>query len=230
MNGLLGMASLAGTGPRPDSSASPGALTPPAQAVAGLSSAGAMLESSDRLYEAGRRSLVAAPGHGRLPASAWVGDPAVWTTGPLGALVAQMSASPSLVPTTAVALTAVRLDPSVLPPAAAPPGSPPTAPGVGVVPPTRTLTVTVTLGNVGNVDLPSVTVSASLTPQGPGRAATSTRTLSLGAGTSEAAILTPLPVGSDDTYLLTVAVTPPAAQVNRADLLQRYLIHVAPAT
>ena len=203
---------------------------PTAQAVPALASAGTRLEQADARYADARRSLRHAAGHATLPSSAWVQDPGAWTTGSLSDLVATMTAATTLAPSTALELTAVRLDPSVLPPAPPAAGTPGVPAGAEVVPPTDSLTVTVTVENIGDIDQPTARVSASLTPRASSTTVSSGQSFSVDAGASVTVVLPPLRVQPGGTYTLSVVVTPPPAQVDRDGLSLQYAIHVAPGT
>ena len=63
------------------------------QASNRIAAAGALLRRADAQYDMCRRSLAAAVGHGRLPASVWVSDPQDWQVGTVAATVDLMATS-----------------------------------------------------------------------------------------------------------------------------------------
>ncbi len=239
VDGLLGMAPLPVAGAPSSASASSGPsaiLLSTSQVGSELASAGAELAQADRSYAALRRQLFAAGGSARLPRSVWVTDPTLWAPGPVATLVDEVASSRRLAPHHRVELVAVRLDPPAVPPLNGSPPAPAGLPGgvaVSVLPPTGSLTVTAVLWNAGNVAESGLVVSASLQELGaaPGAAGTSVRhTLTLAPSRGAAVVLPALPVRPGSSYVLTVAVTPPAAQTDLSGLTQAVAVVVSPPT
>jgi hypothetical protein len=228
IDGLLGMAPLpvAGTS---------GAIAPPStptlipadRVSTTLVGVGDLLAASDRSYAHLRAELRRSAGTPRLPASAWVTGLQMWAPGPIATLVGQVAASPSLAVHHQLVLVpnGVRIAPSALP---APGGVP--GPGPATLPPTGTVAVSAVVADDGNVPETGVVLTASLQPQGAGIPATVRTTLTLQPGTSMVAAVPTMHVLPGATYILTVAVTPPPAQVDRTGLTQTYPITIAPTS
>ncbi|HEX3946415.1 MAG TPA: hypothetical protein VHW47_01865 [Acidimicrobiales bacterium] len=226
VDGLLGMVPLPVVGAPTTTTTAPSVpagstLLSAGQAAADLTRAGSLLQAADRGYAAVRRQFRAAPGRAALPPSVWVRRPQRWSAGTVQTLVGQVGSSATLVPHHLVVLltNGIRLSPPAVPPG---PSSPP---GTSTVTPTHALSVTAVVANQGDVDEPKVTVSAQL--QGGG---TRSRVITLVAGRSVAVVLPPLRVTPGDTYTLTVAVTPPAAQTDRSRTTRSYTVRVAPSS
>ena len=79
------------------------------QASNRIAAAGALLRRADAQYASVRRSLAAATGHGRLPASVWVSDPQDWQVGTVAATVDLMATSSTLAVTHNLVIRTVRL-------------------------------------------------------------------------------------------------------------------------
>ncbi len=172
-----------------------------------LDGARSVLQSADASWAACRRTLRRAPGSALLPASTWMSDPGLWDDAALGRLVAALVGSATLAPVHRLALGTFSTDPASVPGAS----------GVSVLPPTRTLHVTVVLADRGNVDEAGVRVVVTAVPQGTGPEATTRATTSvrmstdIGAGDSVALSPPPLSVRPGTSYVLGITVTPPEA-------------------
>jgi hypothetical protein len=169
-----------------------------ASAARRLESAGVLLEVADGSWAACRRELRRAPGSARLPVSAWVRNPGVWSDTALGRFVAALVSSPSLVPVHRLALVTVSTDPASVPGAS----------GVVVVPPTTSLQVHVVVADQGNVDEMQVSLVVTAVPQGLARAPApvGART-ALGAGDSVTLSPPPLSVRPASSYLIDITAT-----------------------
>jgi hypothetical protein len=167
-------------------------------AARSLESTGAMLQSADASWAACRGALRQAPGSARLPASAWVTDPGVWSETALGRFVAALVSSPSLVPVHRLALVTVSTDPASVPGAS----------GVVVLPPTTSLQVRVVVADQGNVDEAGVSLVVTAVPQGAARAPAPVRVRSaIGAGDSVTLSPPRLPVHPASSYLIDITAT-----------------------
>lgn len=219
VDGLLGMAPLPVVGaPTTSTTSAPETLLTSDQATTDLTSAGQLLQAADRAYAGVRRQFRAAPGGAVLPRSVWLRGP--WTAGTAATLVDQVSGSSSLLADHRVVLLphGIRLTPPVVPPTTPPPPA-------ATVTPTHSLSVTAVVANEGNVDEPATTVSVAV--QG---GATHSRSVDLAAGRSQAVVLPSIPVTPGQTYVLTVSVTPPAAETDRTGTTRTFTIKVAPAS
>lgn len=183
--GLIGL----GRGGRPDRSAGSVAAT--------LVEVGSLLEKADRLYASVRAGFRRAPGEPRLPRSRWVGDAAAWSPGPVQSLV---EAAAGLVVAPKVVLVAGTLG---LKPAAVP------RPGGGttvVVPPTRSLGVSVVVADTGSGGARSVPVTASLSRVGKGTPDAEVKKVSLTPSGSVSMSFGGLRVVAGESYTLTIGV------------------------
>ncbi len=226
VDGFLGMGPFSPAGAPPDGAATTAsaALLSATQATNRIAAAGALLSRSDALYRSVRRSLAAAPGHGRLPESVWVTDPQLWQLGSVATQVDLLATSPTLVATHDVVLRTVRLSPPALP---APQGVPA---GVSVLSPTSQLSVTVVLTNLGSADEPHVSVRFSLAIEPSGVTKTQLRSTPITLGASVALPDVVFGVKPSTTYLLTVQVIPPAGQTPTGATELQSELQVAPAT
>lgn len=233
--GVLDMhpAVVAGAPPGTGSTRIPGLDV--SQATTMLTSADRELAASNRTYSHFRSAMAASIGHPRLPRSVWAlsRSPAFSS-----ALAQAVDVSASLAPVHDVVIAgagrsqAIRVEPSPVP-SIVPAGSPQPVPGSpATVPPTRTLSVTVTVSNLGNVDEPSVPVAASLSPRPGGtstRSVASARRVALVAGSSTVVSLPPLDVVPGTTYILDVSVRPPSGERRSAPGVSAlYQLTVAP--
>ena len=103
--------------------------------------------------------------------------------------------------------------------------------GTDLLPPTGTISVEATIGNVGNVDETAIVVTVTLTQ--PGSSFHETATVSVAAlapGGSRVVDFTPLHVNSGESYSLDVAITPPYANGDTSRLATAPVdFRVAPA-
>jgi hypothetical protein len=194
------------------------------QATNRIAAAGALLESSDALYRAARRTLADGTGHGRLPASVWVTRPQLWQLGTLAAQVDLLATSPTLAATHDVVLRTVRLDPPALP---TPQGA---AAGVSVLSPTQQVSVTVVVANQGSVAEPRVVVRNTLADQTTGASVTQSEQTALALDASVAMPSATFTVKPGTSYVLTVQVAPPAGQTQTVGTALQQALQIAPAT
>jgi len=205
------------------------------QATAALTAADDGFATSNTEYGQFRAVMAASIGHPSLPRSVWtLSRSAAFPS----ALAQAVAVSTTLAPVHDVVIAgagksqAIRVEPSPVP-SIVPAGSPQPVPGSpATVPPTRTLSVTVTVSNLGNVDEPAVLVGASLSPLPGGtssRAVSSTRTVALVAGSSRVVAVPTLEVVPGTTYILDVSVRPPPGERRSAPGVSAlYQITVAP--
>jgi hypothetical protein len=227
VDGFLGMRPIppanspaAGTAP----SATPTTLLSATQVTNRIAAAGALLSSSDALYRSVQRSLAAAAGHPRLPASVWVTDPQAWQLGTVAAQVDLIATSPTLAATHDVVLRTVRLNPPALP---TPPGA---SSSVSVLSPTTRLDVIVVLANQGSVAEPRASVRFTLADQSAGTTASRTEASALALGSSVTLPEVTFNVRPGTTYELTVQAVPPAGQSLTAGTVIQQALQVSPAT
>ena len=196
-----------------------------AAAAAQLTGAGGVLEQADADYARVRREFLSAPGNARLPRSRWVAHASGWTPAPVQDLVVALTQTPGLAPDHRMVLVpgTVHIVPAAVPPALHPGGP-------SVVLPTRSLQVDATVANDGNVAEHGVRVTASVTPQGPGRADSRTLEASVAPGGSVALAFPALAVAPGSTYTLAVAVDPPPGQADRSGTSASYAVRIAPPT
>jgi hypothetical protein len=189
-----------------------------------ITAAGALLGQADRSYAQVRRQFLVAPGNARLPRSRWVGTPSGWAATPVLDLAQALTLTPSLAPRHRVVLVAgtVHIVPEAVPPVH--PGGP------SVVLPTGSLQVGAVVANEGDVAEKGIRASASVTPQGPGRADLTSLGVSIGPGGSVAVTFPSLVVEPGDTYTLTVSIDPPPGQADRTGTSASYVVRIAPPT
>jgi hypothetical protein len=176
IDGYLGMQPLtvAGTpGTAAPASAGDATLLSVTQATDRIAAAGTLLEHSDSLYGSVRRALVTAAGHGRLPKSSWVSDPALWGPDNVAAQINLIASAPSLAVSHWLALRTVRINPPALPTPQGVSGN------VSVITPTTQVSVDAVLGNNGTVDEPHATVHFTMANQSTGAATNRTETVAL---------------------------------------------------
>jgi hypothetical protein len=227
VDGYLGMQ------PMPVSGA-PGSATPTTvgnstllsatQATNRIAAVGSLLARSDSLYRSVRRTLASAPGHGRLPKSAWVTSSGTWGLGSIAAQVDLMATSPSLAVTHYLALRTIRINPPALP---TPQGG---SSSVSVIAPTSQISVDAVLGNDGTVDEPHATVHFTLADQTSGATAAHSETIGLAADASQALPTANFHVKAGTTYVLTVSVDLPAGQTQTVGTAVQSVLQVAPAS
>jgi hypothetical protein len=244
---LLGMAPLPVAGsPSTRVPTHQDALISPASAASAMTAAGAVFEQADLNYRSFLTSIRAQHLPIHLPASEWVPLPTVDATlGPtqLGATATLLSQSVALYPFHQLVITAVGFSPpavttggpgvvgdSCAAPQSTVPGAAPT-----LLPPTGTLSVSITLTNCGTVVESGVAVTQTLTLADPAgtappppadRGRTTTTRVTVTSGSSVALSLPPLPVASGHLYDLTVAVPAPAP-ANPAGATQKFLVQIS---
>jgi hypothetical protein len=227
LDGLLGMHPLpvtGATGSAHTAAASPTLLSS-TTATDRIAAAGAMLVRSDRSYRSLRKDLERAVGHARLPASTWVTNAQVWQVGSVAAEVDLLSASPTLAATHRLVLRTVRLSPPTLPTTGTA-----SSPGVSVLSPTSTVTVSVVLSDLGSVDEPDATVQFTMTSEQSGVAVVRSRTSSVASGLSVTLDPVVFAVKPGHTYQLRVAVVLPPAQTDDTGTSQTDDLQIAPGT
>ena len=226
-DGLLGMQPLPVAGSSTSSStasASSPALLSADAAANRLTAVGTLLVRSDQQYATVRRRLSAAPGHATLPRSAWVTDAAGWSFATVAGEVDAVTLSPTLAASHELVLRTVRVAPEPLPP---PSGA--AAPGVVLMAPTRSVTVSVVLADMGTVDEPQATVRITLTEVPSGTPAVQSRTDALRSGQSAALDPATFDVTAGHSYQLTVAVVLPPAQIDLTQTSQTTVLAIAPS-
>jgi hypothetical protein len=225
IDGLLGMHPFAVAGaPKAGGTAvaTPTQLSS-AQAANRIAAAGTLLARADRTYRSVRRTLPRLAGQARLPASTWIGTANLWQLSAVATQVDLVAASTSLVASHRLVLRAVQITPPVLPP---PSGV--AAPAVSVLSPTKKVTLSVVLSNLGSVDEPHAAVRDTLTPLPSGPAVTLTRSAPIASGGSVTLSLAAFSVKPGTTYQLTVAVVVPAAQTDLTGASLTEMLQVAP--
>jgi hypothetical protein len=224
IDGLLGMHPLAVAGAPPVTGtevATPTLLSS-TQAANRITAAGTLLTRADQSYRAIRRTLPHLAGQARLPTSTWVTDATVWQAGAVATQVDLVAASTSLAVTHRLVLRAVQVNPPALPPATGVGTA-----GVSVLAPTKKVTLSVVVSNLGSVDEPHAAVNFTLTPQPSGAAVTVTRRAAIIAGGSVTLPLARFSVKPGTSYQVTVACVVPAAQVDASNSLTQVL-QIAP--
>ena len=221
VEGLLGLSAP----PVPGSSGSNNSakavvMIPTSVAVDRLTHAGQTLLGADRQVGGLRVDLAAAPGHATLERSVFIADRTLLSRNSMAGLVAALQSSPSLQAQHQVTLTTVTTVPGVLPTSA--------AFDLALIPPTTSLDVLATVGNMGNVDESKITVVASiLSPQGTVLSQVRS-TESIMSGGAMAFHLTGLKVTPGTAVILLVAISPPPGQSGSANLAQRWGLSIAP--
>ncbi len=195
-----------------------------AQASNRIAAAGTLLRRADGQYRSVRRSLAAAAGHGRLPASVWISDPQDWQVGTVAATVDLMATSSTLAVTHNLVLRTIRLDPPALP---TPQG---TAAGVLVISPVTDFQVSVVVANEGSVDEPHASVRISMANQTSGATKTQTLTTPVALGSTVGLPTASFAVKPGTTYVLTVSIALPPGQTSTLGTATQTTVQVAPAT
>jgi hypothetical protein len=227
LDGYLGVSPSPPAGAATTAEAAHQTVAPPLSASVAadrITAAGALLTSSDHLYDAGRAALAAGAGHARLPASVWVVDLAQWRPGFVAAQVDLMATSPTLAPTYSLVVRTVRYDPPVLP---TPPGTPA---GTAVVSPTSRLGVTAVVANQGSVDEPHAVVHVTLAQIAPPAGFVRTWTGPIPLGASVAVPTAFFDVKAGATYNLAVSVTSPQSPAGAPGGTYQATLRVAPGT
>ncbi|HWE65594.1 MAG TPA: hypothetical protein VG298_03010 [Acidimicrobiales bacterium] len=226
IDGLLGMhpLPLAGAPAQGATGSATPTLLSASEATNRIAAAGALLTRSDRSYQSVRRALARAAGHGKLPPSSWVAQAQAWQIGAVATQVDLVSTSTSLAATHRLVLTTVGLTPQALPP---PSGA--VSPAISILSPTRTLTVSVVLANLGSVDQRHASVQFTLAPLAGGATVTKTRSATVTSGGS--VVLTPvtLAVKPGQSYQLTVGIILPAGQTDGTNTSLSQQLQIAPS-
>ena len=225
--GFLGMQPIAPADAPGDDAAGASGVTPQlsaTQTTNRIAAAGALLARSDALYRSVRRSLAAAPGHGKLPSSVWVTQPQTWQPGSVAAQVDLLATSTTLAASHYVVIRTVRLDPPALP---TPQGTPS---NVSVLSPTSQIGVTVVLANQGSSNEPHVSVRFTLADQTSGVTTSQVRTTSLLLGASVTLPTVTMRVKPSSTNVLTVQILLPAGQTLTAGTATQHTLQVAAGT
>jgi len=245
IDGLLGMAPI----PVPGSITSPTGVRIPttlstAVASGQLSSEGALLAAADGAYARAVRALRRTSIAVALPSSRWVSARS-GATSPLGAAALGAAApalvdSPVLAPVTEVIISASGLTPPAL--ADGGPGvvgdgcSSPTSAVAStsptVLPPTSTVSATVTVTDCGATADPHVVVTATLSDQGahPASHQRSSAPFALEPGSSTSVTLPALPVVAGGHYTFSVAIPMPPGQRTPAGTTQAFSVDVSPSS
>ncbi len=230
VNGLLGMAPLTGPAAGGITTAASARHTLSASAAADrLGEVSTLLAAADRLYGAGRAALVRAPGHARLPASAWMGHTVALRSGGAQSIVREVTSSRSLAAVADVVLVPHAL---VLTPAPVPPAQGSSTPGTLRLPPTSRLALTAVVADKGNVPEPDVVVEAALQPAHGRPVVERSHRLALTPHADASVALPTFKVLPAARYTLTLRVVSPrtAAAANRAETLSISIAPPAPAT
>ncbi|MCU4186093.1 hypothetical protein K6U06_17120 [Acidiferrimicrobium sp. IK] len=179
------------------------AAAPPASAtdpnVQALATAGQDFAVSDRAYQLFASNLPKSLGV-TMPASTWVGDPAVWTPDGLQVYLVALRNGTSLTPVHQLTIEAVSTNP---PPVG-------TTNNVQQIAPTRGLTVTIVVADTGNQPENNLTISAAVSPSAPNQTSQVRDFANLTPGNSYATTIGPVVPVSGAPSTLTVTVTPPA--------------------
>jgi hypothetical protein len=247
---LLGMTPLPVAGsPTTTAPPQPAPLASVDTVSSALGAVGSLFQQADGAY----RNLEAYIRRERvpvyLPRSVWV--PAPTATAPLGATqlgaaAPALSGSPALAPTHELVITAVGLSPAAVASGGAGvvgvgcggraqsviPGPAPT-----VLPPTGTVTASLTLTNCGNVLESGVVVAQTLSLADPAGTAlpragargtrSQTRVAALAAGSSIALTMPSVSVAGGHLYLLAVAVNVLPDQTDRVGTTQEFLLQIS---
>lgn len=253
---LLGMAPLSIAGApntTTTSSSNSAALISVGQAAHQLAAGGTQIERTDRAYAALAARLRHGNNTGsgpiRLPASIWAPPGAPLSSTQLGDSAAPLIAAVALVPFHQMVITAVGLTPPAVP-AATPndaaesgiigtscdaPNSTVAGPTPTRLPPTSTVTPLVTVTDCGTVDEANVMVTETLAlaeptgavPPPVGASGSSARTMvNTVSGQSQSLSLPALNVAKGHNYTLTVTLTPPTGQADRAGTSQQFLLQI----
>jgi DNA-binding transcriptional regulator of glucitol operon len=226
VDGLLGMHPLpvAGVPVTDTTGASTPTLLSSTEATNRIAAAGSLLTQSDQDFHSLRQALVNSYGHAHLPPSVWVTDAQVWQIGSVATQVDLASMSPSLAATHDLVLRTVRLSPPALPTVNGTPTGP------SVLSPTTTVSVAVVVSNLGSVDEPHASVQLSLTPQPSGTTVTQVRAAAITSGGSVTLDAVTFVVVPGMTYLLTVSIVVPVAQISLDGTSLQKVLEIAPGT
>jgi hypothetical protein len=227
IDGFIGLQPAPPTGSPAAATASVTATNPSltaTQASNRITAAGALLARSDALYRSLRRSLAAAPGHGRLPSSAWLTDPQDWSAGTVAANVDLMATSPTLQATHNLVLRTIRLSPSALP---TPQG---TAAGVVVITPVTEFGVSVVVANEGTVNEPKAVVHVSMQNQKTSVTTTRTESMPIALGATVAMPEADFTVSPGASYLLNISIELPSGQASTLGTATQETVQIAPST
>jgi hypothetical protein len=227
IDGFLGLHTYPPAG-SPDALATTVASSSPTvsatQAGNRIAAAGALLRRADAQYGTVRRSLAAATGHGRLPASLWISDPQDWQVGTVAATVDLMATSSTLAVTHNLVLRTVRLNPPALP------TSQGTAAGVLVISPVTRFEVSVVVANEGSVDERRASVRVSMANQTTGATDTRTLTTAVALGSTVGLPSVDFGVKPGMTYVLTISIVLPPGQTSTLGTATQTTVQVSPAT
>jgi hypothetical protein len=219
VEGLLGLEQPTTVGVA-GSTSSGASLLPSSVVTARLIAAGETIARADDRVGPLRVSLAAAPGHAHLIRDVFVPRVSLLSSSAMTELVAALQSSTSLAIDHDVQLVTVGIAPSPLPS--------PAAFNLVQLPPTKRISIAVTLRNLGNVLERDVKVSVSLTSsQGATLASTVASGPILAAGALTLRI-PPMKVVPGADVILTITVTPPAGQVDHSALGEQLGIAVAP--
>jgi hypothetical protein len=175
------------------------AATDPAAVLADVTVAGSDIQVGDQAYQLFLSSMPASLGV-KLPSSTWGANPAPYAPQTAQVFLASLQSSAVTTPVHQVTIYGIALDPA-----------PVSASGpVQILPDATAITVTIVLADTGNQPASNLTVTASISPAGPG--SSSVRdfvNLAVGqAYTIDA--LGPLNPAQGSPVTMTITVTPPA--------------------
>ena len=183
--------------------AGPGAAAP----AASIQTAGQQFQVADQAY---RLFIQDMPQLGvKLPASAWYTDPAAFSQPGLSAYLEGLRALTNTVPIHNVAVEAVSTNP----------GAVSASGGIQILPPSPTISVQVTVADVGNRAESNLTVTAALSPPAPGFVPSVRDFVSLSPGQAQSLTLGSLrpPTGVPVTLSVTIGPVPGQTATAQAD-------------
>lgn len=179
--------------------------TAAAAPAASIQTAGQQFQVADQAY---RLFVQDMPALGvKLPASEWYTDPAAFAQPGLSTFLQALRATTNAVPTHDVAVESLSTEPGAVSSIGA----------VQVLPPSSTISVQVTVANVGNQPESNVTVTAALSPSAPGFVASVREFVSLTPGQARALTLGSLRPPTAVPVTLTVTVGPIPGAATTAD-------------
>jgi hypothetical protein len=227
LDGLLGMHPLAVPGAPGSASTAVAAptLVSASAAINRIAAAGAVLQTSNTLYRGVRHALARSEAHLKLPVSTWANVSDLSSISAVTTAVDLVATSSSLAATHNLELRTLQLSPPALP---SPSGA--NTPGVSVMSPTGSVSVSVVLANLGSVDEPGATVQFSLIPQPGGAAVVKNRRVAVATGTAVTLGTVTFPVKSGHDYQLSVSVMLPPDQTDVTNTSISDLLEIDPGT
>jgi hypothetical protein len=190
-----------------------------------VAQAGKLLMRSDLAYRALRHALRRSAGHATLPASVWIPNNSRWQTSDVSVELNFALDAPSLAVQHTVVILTTRLTPPALPP---PNGI--LIAGVSTITPTRSISLSIVVGNTGSVAESRVTVQVSLSPTNPGAPPVSeTRSIKLLPGRSAVLPNYEFAVAPGHDYVMTSMILSPTGQTPSVTAPESWTLRVAPA-